>query len=255
MPERGAAFFDLDHTILPFDTQAFFANFVLKKEGWRRVYLLWFLPVGLLAGLKVVSLRFAKRVFLSYLVGIPRERLESYVDEFVASDFAAATYPEVVAEIGRQREEGRRLILNSASPTLYLEAIAKHLGFDDWLGTEMVLPEKLPLMPQLTGPNNKHEAKVIAMLERGLIPSTDQREKLGDTWAYSDSSADLPMLRLAEHAVMIHPSEKLAAIGDEEGWRYLTPHRPYLSKWGGRVASALQMLGGYSLPDQWRRGE
>lgn len=42
--DRRFAFFDLDHTLLPFDTQALFCNFILQREGWRRVWLLWFLP-------------------------------------------------------------------------------------------------------------------------------------------------------------------------------------------------------------------
>ena len=66
----GYALFDLDHTLLPYDTQALFCNFVLKKEGWRRVYLLWYLPLLPLAGLKILSLRFTKRLFFSYLFGI-----------------------------------------------------------------------------------------------------------------------------------------------------------------------------------------
>lgn len=240
------AFFDLDQTILPFDTQAFFCNYVLQREGWRRVYLIWFLPCLPLAALRLLSLRTMKRLFFSYLVGMRRETLETHVADFLASDFAAVLYPAVVAEVERNRSEGRILILNSASPEFYLKGIAAKLGFDHYLGTNLEVPEKMPFLPVITGPNNKHSAKVVAMVERGLIP--EDVPMMADSWAYSDSSADLPLLELAENAVMIHPGAKLAAVGAEKGWRTMTPARPYAGKWSGRLAACAQACGLYRVP-------
>lgn len=40
----GLALFDLDQTLVPWDTQLLFCNCVLREEPWRRVYLLVFLP-------------------------------------------------------------------------------------------------------------------------------------------------------------------------------------------------------------------
>lgn len=240
---RGYALFDLDHTLLPFDTQVLFCNYVLRREGWRRVYLLWFLPCLPLAALRILGLRTMKRLFMSYLVGMKRETLERHVREFLASDLDRALYPEVVAEVNRNREEGRVLILNSASPDFYVEAIAEKLGFDHFIGTDLEIRETMAFVPRISGPNNKHEAKIVAMRERGLIP--DEVEMLADSWAYSDSSADIPLLSVAEHGVMIHPGEKLAAVGAERGWRTMTPPRPYSGKRGDWGASIAQALGLY----------
>ena len=166
----GYAFFDLDHTLLPHDTQALFCNFVLRREGWRRIFLAWFLPCLPLAALRILDRRSTKRVFFSFLWGMEREKLEGYVDEFVATDFDAALYPEVVAEIERNREEGRRLVLNSASPTFYLEAVAAKLGFTDFVGSEMEMGERMAFLPRLEGPNNRRDAKIAAMVERRHRP-------------------------------------------------------------------------------------
>ncbi|MDA7922741.1 haloacid dehalogenase-like hydrolase [Verrucomicrobiales bacterium] len=242
---RGYALFDLDHTILPFDTQALFCNYVLQREGWRRIYLLWFIPCLPLVALKILNLRTMKRVFASYLVGMKRERLMSHVSDFLESDFQTALYPAVVAEIERNRSEGRLLILNSASPEFYLEGISDQLGFDHFIGTDMEVREKMALFPKISGPNNKHGAKITAMQTRGLIP--DDVEVLANSWAYSDSSADIPLLSVTEHGVMIHPGAKLDAVGMEKGWRMMTPARPYDGKWSGRWASLLQSIGCYQV--------
>lgn len=243
---RPFAFFDLDHTLLPHDTQALFCNFVLQREGWRRVWLLWFLPCVPLAAVRLLSLRTMKRLFLGYLVGMRRDRLEAHVTSFLDSDFAAALYPEVVAEVERHRSEGRTLVLNSASPDFYLHGVAAKLGFDHVFGTRLVIPDRMPLLPRIEGPNNKHGEKITAMRGAGLIPS--EPGVLAGAWSYSDSSADLPLLELAEHAVMIHPGPRLAAIGATRGWRSMTPPRPYAGKWSGRFTMLLQVLGLYHLP-------
>lgn len=244
--DRRFAFFDLDHTLLPHDTQALFCNFILRREGWRRLWLLLFLPCVPLAVLRILSLRTMKRLFLGYLWGMSREALEARVAEFLETDFSAALYPAVVAEVARHRAEGRTLVLNSASPDFYLRGIAKQLGFDEVFGTKVVIPDRLPLVPQITGPNNKHGEKIAAMRAAGLL--AEDVSVLPGSWSYSDSSADLPLLELAGEAVMIHPGAKLAAIGRERGWRTMTPPRPYSGGWGGRLSAGLQVLGLYRLP-------
>ena len=243
---RPFAFFDLDHTLLPHDTQALFCNFVLRREAWRRIWLLWFLPCVPLAALRLLSLRTMKRLFLGYLVGMPRTRLEAHVRDFLESDFAAALYPEVVAEVERHRAHGRILVLNSASPDFYLHGIAARLGFDHVFGTRLIIPDRMPLLPAIEGPNNKHGEKITAMRRAGLVPS--EPPVLADSWSYSDSSADLPLLELAEHAVMIHPGPRLAAVGATHGWQTMTPRRPYAGKWSGRFTMLLQALGLYQVP-------
>ncbi len=240
---RGFAFFDLDHTLLPHDTQALFCNHVLRREGWRRVWLLWFLPCVPLAAVGILSLRTMKRLFLGYLFGMRRETLEAHVAAFLGSDFAAALHPEILAELERHRREGRLLVLNSASPDFYLRGIAERLGFDAVFGTKVPVPERLPLLPEIEGPNNKHGEKIAAMRRAGLIP--EGTAPLEDSWSYSDSSADLPLLELAEHAVMVHPSRRLAAVGGARGWRTMTPRRPYSGTWSGRLVPLREALGLY----------
>ena len=239
------AFFDLDHTLLPHDTQALFCNHVLQREGWRRVYLLWFLPALPLAALRLLSLRTMKRLFSSYLWGMPKERLDKHVRDFVEGDFSDSLYPAVVGEVERHRSEGRALVLNSASPEFYLQAIAAKLGFDHFIGTSMKTPERMPFLPEISGPNNKHRAKIEAMIARGIIP--EDCEMLAGSWSYSDSTADLPLLMIAEHGVMIHPGKSLAAAGLEHGWRTMTPSRPYSGKWSGRLSACAQAIGLYRV--------
>lgn len=245
---RGYALFDLDHTLLPFDTQVFFANHVMRREGWRRFYLLIFLPLVPLGAVGLLSLRVLKRVFSCYLWGMSRERLKAHAEAFVAGEFSRACYPELRAEVERHRSAGRSLILNTASPSIYVAEIAAHLGFDHWLATDMEVRDVMPFFPRIGGPNNKHGAKVEAMAARGLLPPGCEVSREGclpDSWGYSDSSADLPMLGLCRNVLMVHPSPKLAAFGEPRGWKTVKPPRPYGGRWGNLWAIARMLFGLY----------
>lgn len=248
---KGYALFDLDHTLLPFDTQALFCNFVIRREPWRAVYLLWFVPCVPLLALRIVSLLWLKRLFCSYLWGMPQDRLKRYAAEFADTVVPRVLYPEVMVELRRHQKAGRLCILNSASPGLYVAEIARVLGFDHWFGTRLVWYEKMPFLPEIDG-NNKHEAKLAAM--KGVLPAgfdPARGDVLPDSWGYSDSSADVPMLSLCHLAMMIHPGKRFAAIGRERGWWTLLPPRPYRGgQWGARLASALQACGLYRIRSQ-----
>lgn len=243
MPVRSYAFFDLDHTLLPFDTQALFCNFVLHREPWRVLLHGLFVPVALARACGLVSTATAKRAFLSYLRGMPRARLAAYAREFAEVCVPKWTYPSLRAEILRHKHQHRVLVLNTASPDFYAHEIAHALGFDHCIATRFEVGAKFPGMPRLVTGNNKHAAKIAAMEEvvPGLTELTDQDR--AHSWSYSDSAADLPLLEYAGYAVLVHPSRSLAAIGRQRGWAILHPERPYENKLGDMLRVLLQMFG------------
>jgi HAD superfamily hydrolase (TIGR01490 family) len=249
--KNGYALFDLDHTLLPFDTQVLFCNYVLQRQRvHRRLYVLifaLFLPFALV---RICSIHRMKRVFASYLWRMPEDRLRQLARKFAEEEVPRVLYPEVLAELKKHQEAGRITILNSASPELYTTEIARVLGFDHCVATRLRVEDPMPLIPKIDGPNNKHGEKIPPMIERGMLPEgfdPDKGDKLPDSYGYSDSQADVPLLSICENATMIHPSDAFAAIGKERGWKTLTPDQPYDGKWGGRSASVKQALGIYRM--------
>ena len=227
------ALFDLDGTLLAHDTQLLFCQFVLRQHGLRRFFLplaAALAPAGL-AG--VLEARELKRVFLSYLWLMPRDRLEAHARTFAETVVPPLLFPEVRAEVERHRRAGRVLVLNSASPEFYVAEIGRVLGFDYSFGTRVVVEARQPFIAEIDGENNKHAAKLPPMERAGLLPCD-----AGDSWAYSDSSADLPMLHLVKNAVCINPGRQLTAVAAAESWQVWRPERP----WQGRPGQALVVL-------------
>ena len=221
------AFFDLDQTLLPYDTQALFCHHILRQHGWRRLFLATYLPALPIALLGVPGELLLKRLFLNYLWRMPLEELRSQARQFVAETVRPLLYPEVVAKLKEHQAAGLTTILTTASPDFYATEISRLLGFDHCFATRVNLDgqSRVPFTPGLLGPNNKREAKIEAM--RSLLP---EARPIPGSYAYSDSHADLPLLRLAEFPIAVHPSAKLATECQLHDWPIMRPARPYHSK-------------------------
>ena len=235
------AFFDLDGTLLPWDTQLLFCNFVLKRQGWRRLLLLPFLCLVPLGALRILRSRALKRVFLGYLRGMRRDELAALAEEFAREVVAVHVWPEMRAEAEKRRAEGCVLVLNTASPGFYAEPIARALGFDHCVATAVVVPERMPVLARIDGPNNKRAAKIDAMRARGLL-SADQPLPVPGSWAYTDSPVDIPLLGCARHGVLVHPQPEFAALAAENGWTIVKPEPAVPCK--RRWTCAVRMLFG-----------
>lgn len=235
------ALFDLDQTLLPYDTQALFCNFVLRRHGWRRGYLGLFTAAAPLRGLHLIGAGGMKCAFLSFLWRMPRAHLTELAHEFAETIVPPLLYPEIMAEVEKHRAAGRTLVLNTASPEFYATAIARVLRFDHVFGTRVVFQhDPLPLIPRIEGENNKHAEKLKRMKHLMELALT---LPLPGSYAYSDSKADLPMLRYVEHAVVVHPDSFLESIALEQEWPILRPERPHKSRGQFFRDCALQAAG------------
>ena len=272
MTMRRLALFDLDHTLLPHDTMFLFANFVLRKHPLRLAYLFVFAPFVFMRIIGVIDEVPLKRAFFSFLWRMRKSEVDRLAQEFVCTDVVPLIYPELRTVLERERKNGNELILNTASPEFFVQYIARALNFDHWFATPMPLPdantERMPLLPRFTGPNNKGEEKIARMHAAGLLTPADELETLRRTrgnpeaadprvaLAATDSTADLPMLRLAERGLLVHPDagkferktgRKIEQFSD---WTIQEPARPYSGRRGERLVAILQMLGLYRVfPD------
>ncbi len=233
-PPPGIAWFDLDGTLIAWDSQLLFRHFVLRREPWRRIFLPVFLIFLPLAGL--LGAGGMKRVFLSYLHGITPDRLDGYSREFAAG-LMPCIYQNLRARLEEHRRQGDLLILASASPEFYVKYIGRELGFDLTLGTPV---ETGSFFPDLQ--NHKGIAKVDRLKE--LLPASYfEKGLLRNSHGYTDSTADLPMLALCGAVTTVNPSSALTKLAAQNGWEIIRPARPWKSK-AGLIFRMLALLGG-----------
>ncbi len=233
MEDRSAPIlFDLDQTIIPWDTQLVFRCYVLRKEPARRLLTLifiLFLPLN-----KVLGAGGMKRVFHSYLWGMSRSRLQEHVEGFLDEWLPKLPYPEILEEIAYYKQKGHPLILSSASPELWVTGIGRELGFDQSYGTLFNWTDRTPLFPELIGENHKGEEKVRRLKELGIISGLA---------GFTDSRADLPLLDLCREKTLVNPLPGMRKIGEENEWRLLEPEKPWKNRWAFGIGCARQLFG------------
>ncbi len=196
------ALFDMDGTLFAGDSQLRFARFILRRHGWRRLYLLFALPCGLLRALHLVGTPFMKRAFLAYAFGMKRETLEAEARLFVEQELLPALYPELRARLDEHHRAGDVTVLCSASPDWWTQLMGRALGFTHSIGSPFEpIARRVPLMPRLLPPgNNKGSNKLLRLEAIGIT-----RADVG----YTDSAADLPMLSICTRAVLVNPKDSL----------------------------------------------
>jgi HAD superfamily phosphoserine phosphatase-like hydrolase len=241
MEGRRLALFDMDGTLLAWDTQVLFAGYVCRRFPWRRLLFLPFFCCLPLAALRLWGDGRMKRIFLGYLWRMPRTKLEELAMSFADEVAGTLIYPEMKKRLDVHRMHGDLCIMATASPGFYADAIAVRLGFDDVLSTSIEIGERVPFFPSMPGGNNKGERKVERLRAMKLLSEDCVDEE--DVFAYSDSSADLPMLLAAKWKILVNPSPRLCSRLGGERVKVLEFPLPWRGKAEKMWKFAVEMFG------------
>ena len=201
------AIFDLDGTITSGDTYVAYLLYVLLQRR-ERVLRCLDLPLTILQfKLGRITNDEIKRVFLKRIMGDrTRAEVEQFTAKFVTHRFVKMTKPAALARIEWHRRQGHLLMLATASFDFYADAIGQSLGFDSVVATRAAWHNQ-KVTGDFDGKNLRGEAKLKAVT-RAL-----KRFDSG-IWrivAYSDNQSDLPILRFADHGIVIDPTPQFAA--------------------------------------------
>lgn len=200
MPEVSRpviAAFDFDGTLTRRDT---LLPFLIRSLGWPR-----FLRALLLSGpwliayaLRLMSNHRAKaRLLKVSLAGLSQTDLEAQSQAFVTGYLPAQWQPWAMAQLVEHQRLGHHCVIVSASPDVYLHAVATSLGVGALLCTEMTLRDGHYTGAMAT-PNCHGEQKVIRL--QAWLHDHFPNGARPEIHAYGDTPGDFPLLRLAERA-------------------------------------------------------
>ena len=213
------AIYDMDRTVTRRATYTpFLLHCALRRAPWR----LLFLPLVVLSMLAYVA-RLIDRARLKeinhrLLLGgtIHPKDLQPLVGSFAESQVQSNIRPGALAAIARDKEEGRRLVLATASYRLYADAIAECLGFDDVIGTGSVIGLDDRVQAKILGENCYGPAKLRMIAD--WVEKTGLKGAHGHVRFYSDHVSDRPAFEWADEPVAVNPHGKLRRLATERGW-------------------------------------
>jgi HAD superfamily hydrolase (TIGR01490 family) len=215
----AAAFFDLDKTIiaksstLAFSRPLFKAGLLnrtaLAKAGIAQAYYQMF-------GADHDQLERVRREVAELTKGWDRQEIERLVAETVDEVVSPLVYEEALALIGEHQRAGRRVVVISSSPVEIVKPLCTYLGIDDVIGTRPEIDEAGKYTGNIDfyayGPG-----KAVALAELAQA----EQISLADSFAYSDSATDLPMLEAVGHPVAVNPDRELREIAAQRDWQVL----------------------------------
>ncbi len=215
MAERAAAFFDLDRTLVEGSSGIHFV---------RAAYEAGLLSRRRLAADLLANLRFRLRGSTDaeaeqvrervgrMIAGVPVRSLQR-LSHRVLAGVLPNIFPEMLRAAHEHQDAGRPVFICTAASQEMADLMAHVLGFDGAVGSRSEVSGGL-YTGRAAGPFAYGEGKATLIRELAGAEGLD----LGASYAYSDSSSDLPMLRAVGHPVVVNPDAELLRVAREESW-------------------------------------
>jgi HAD superfamily hydrolase (TIGR01490 family) len=214
-----AAFFDLDRTLMQGSSAFQFGRAAYKAGLMSRRRLLadaW------------ANIRFRLRGATDADTHALRDRISAslagtrVVDmERLGADVLAGIlpriYPQMLAVAHEHQDAGRRVYIVTAASQELAEMLAQVLALDGAIGSTFSHVRNGVYTGEPTGLFIYRSGKARAIEQLADREGID----LAESFAYSDSESDLPMLRVVGHPVAVNPDRELARIAREQGWQIL----------------------------------
>src|SRR3954467_13221292 len=250
---RGAAFFDLDKTLIEGSSALHFARASYKAgqlskrqlapDAWANV------RFRLRGSTDEATEQLRKRVYEA--IAARRVVDLARLTPQILSGILPRVYPQMLEVAWRHQDAGRKVFIVTAASQEIAELLATVLVFDGAIGARSEVRDGV-YTGRPEGPFTYREGKAEAIRQVAAREQID----LADSWAYSDSESDLPMLRVVGHPVAVNPDAELARVAREEGWEIMRFDRlgRRLRLAGGVAAvGLLGVSSGYLGPRIWRR--
>lgn len=216
------AVFDLDHTLLPIDSDKTWGTFCVE-QGWvdgddfalRNQKFSEDYHRGCLDILEYTE--FSTKV----LLGKTPEQLAAMYQGYFDNVVTPALLPQAHALLNQYRDSGDwTLLLITATNAFVAGPIAQAFGFEHWLAVDLLRTPEGGWVNQVLGIPSLGQGKVDRLLQ-WLEANGKSWSDVSDSVMYSDSINDLPLLSFVDKAVATNPDPALLAVAQERGWEIL----------------------------------
>ena len=134
--------------------------------------------------------------------------------ETVADQLVAMVQPFAETAFAAHREAGRPIVLATTTPYDLVKPFADRLGLDDVVATRYGVAGDGTYDGTLDGPFVWSAGKLAAITEWADRHDVD----LAESYAYSDSVYDTPMLSAVGHPIVVNPDPRMVLVAAARRW-------------------------------------
>ncbi|MEY2253549.1 MULTISPECIES: HAD family phosphatase [Comamonas] len=220
------ALFDLDHTLLPLDSDYEWGEFTLRK-GWCDKQEFGSRNAAFFADYQKGTLDI--HAYVRFATEAIRKLGPQAADDahlaFMQEVIEPHIQPAALALLQQHRDAGDTIVIVTATNEFVTRPIAKALGVDHLLAVNLARDASGWITGEIDGVPTMRAGKVTRMeawmAERGL--SWDSVDSI----FYSDSMNDVPLLEKVNTPVATNPDDRLRQLATERGWRILDLLEPH----------------------------
>lgn len=214
------ALFDLDHTLLPIDSDHSWGVFT-TTIGWTDPVVFNRKNDEFYAHYKAGTLDIHD--YVRFAVEAIRvqgaERSAAAHSDFMRTVVGPALMPEAMALVRGHQQAGDRVLIITATNEFVTRPIAKAFGVDELIAVELERGPDGWINGEIRGTPSAREGKVIRM-EQWLAAQRLDWSSVHSTF-YTDSLNDLALMEKVDVPVATNPDDRLRAVARERGWRIL----------------------------------
>lgn len=220
MSRTHLALFDLDHTLLPIDSDYSWGEFT-QQIGWTD-------PVEFkrrnddfyahyVAGTLDVHdyVRFAVEALRVRGAAAYEEAHARFMREWIAPNL----HPAALELVRGHQQRGDAVAIVTATNELVTRPIAQAFGVPELIAVELERDGGGWITGEIAGVPSMREGKVVRVTQWLAARGLDWLDV--ETTFYSDSMNDLPLLERVDHPVATNPDPRLRTLALERGWRIL----------------------------------
>ncbi|MCP5162612.1 MAG: HAD family hydrolase [Hahellaceae bacterium] len=208
------AIFDLDNTLIAGDSDHAWGEFLVEQgivdqQVYKKANDQFYQDY--LDG-KLDMMRYLE-FSLAPLAAHTTEQLLTWRANFVETKIRPLLLTQALELLQTHRQQGDYLLIITATNRFVTEPIAELLGVDALIATD---PEII---------NGQYTGKIVGTpsFQHGKVTRLEQwlnenRQSLSDSWFYSDSHNDLPLLQQVDRPVAVDPDQTLFKYASEQGW-------------------------------------
>jgi HAD superfamily hydrolase (TIGR01490 family) len=216
------ALFDLDHTLLPLDSDYEWGQFLARigavdpvAFAARNAEFYAQYEAGALD--PVAYLKFA----LGTLARFPRKQLDLWHLQFMDEVIRPVIFPKAQALVEQHRTAGDLVLIITATNRFVTAPIAAAFGVEHLIAATPELTAEGELTGRLVGVPSYGPGKVTH-LHQWLSANGKSLQGFEKSYFYSDSQNDIPLLSLVTHPVATNPNARLTAHAQIHGWPIMT---------------------------------
>lgn len=215
------ALFDLDHTLIPLDSDHAWGQFTVA-QGWRDAEAFGRANDGFYAQYKAGTLDIAEyiRFATEVIRELGPERAAAAHADFMREMVLPHIQPQALQLVRHHQAAGDTVVIVTATNEFVTRPIADAFGVAELIAIRLERDAAGNPTGEIAGTPSFREGKVVRvaewLAERGLGWAD-----VSHSTFYSDSINDLAMLEHVHAPVAANPDERLLAIAQARGWRIL----------------------------------